>query len=77
LVAAYNALKKMLNIELIPVTEAVSMTAVKIRTKYPGIKVLDSIHPASAIHSGCDAFLTNDRQLKQVSEIQILYLEDF
>ena len=76
LVFAYNALKSILNMEVISVIEDISMEAVKIRIKYPGIKALDSIHLASAVHSGCDAFLTNDEQLKQVSEIQILYLEE-
>ena len=76
MVFAYNALKSILNMEFISVIEDISMEAVKIRIKYPGIKALDSIHLASAVHSGCDAFLTNDEQLKQVSEIQILYLEE-
>lgn len=76
LVFAYNALKRILNMEYIPVLEDISMTAVRLRTKYPGIKALDSIHIATAIHSGCDAFLTNDKQLKQVTEIQVVYLED-
>ena len=75
LVFAYNALKSILHMEVIPVVEDISLEAVNIRIKYPGIKPFDSIHLASAIYSGCDAFLTNDEQLKQVPEIQILYLE--
>ena len=52
------------------------MIAVNLRTKYKGLKALDSIHIASAIASGCDAFFTNDKQLKQISELHILYLSD-
>lgn len=76
LIVAYNSLKKLLNIEYISADEKLSMIAVNLRTKYPSLKSLDSIHLATAIYSGCDVFFTNDKQLKQVKEIQILYLED-
>ena len=76
LVYAFNTLKKILNIESIELTEKISMIAVNLRTKYKNIKPLDSIHLASAISAGCDVFFTNDKQLKQVSELNILYLSD-
>lgn len=76
LILAYNSLKKFLKIDFIAVNEEISMISVHLRVKYSGLKPLDSIHLASAIFSGCDAFLTNDKQLKQVSEIEILYLEE-
>ena len=76
LVYAFASLKKILNIESIELTEQISMIAVNLRTKYKGLKALDSIHIASAIASGCDAFFTNDKQLKQISELHILYLSD-
>lgn len=76
LVSSYNSLRKLLNIEYVPADEKTSMIAVNFRTKYPSLKALDSIHLATAIYSGCDVFFTNDKQLKQVKEIKILYLED-
>lgn len=44
--------------------------------QYKGLKALDSIHLASAIASGCDAFFTNDKQLKQITELSVIYLSD-
>ena len=76
LVYAFSSLKKVLGLESIELTEQISMIAVNLRTKYKGLKTLDSIHLASAIASGCDAFFTNDKQLKQVTELSIIYLSD-
>ena len=76
LIYAFNTLKKVLNIEFIELTEQISMVAVDLRTKYKGLKALDSIHLASAIATGCDAFFTNDKQLKQIEELDVLYLTE-
>ena len=51
-------------------------TAAQIRAKYSGIKAMDALQLASAITSGCDVFLTNDKQLRQVNEIQVLLVDD-
>ena len=76
LVYAFSSLKKILGLESIELTEQISMVAVNLRTKYKGLKALDSIHLASAIASGCDAFFTNDKQLKQITELSVIYLSD-
>lgn len=75
LVSAYQKFKQILEIEILEVSQSISNIAVSLRTKYPGIKPLDSIHLASAIYASCDAFLTNDSQLRQVKEINIIYLD--
>jgi predicted nucleic acid-binding protein len=35
------------------------------------------VNLADALAAGCDAFLTNDRDLKRVTEIRVLLLDDF
>lgn len=75
LVNAYQKFKQILGIEILEVSQSISNIAVRLRTKYPGIKSLDSIHLASAIYANCDAFLTNDSQLRQVKEINVIYLD--
>jgi predicted nucleic acid-binding protein len=40
------------------------------------LRTPDAILIATAIMAGCDAFLTNDKRLKQVTEIKVLVLED-
>ena len=37
---------------------------------------MDAIHIATSIYYNCDIFLTNDAQLKQVSETNILLVDD-
>ena len=46
----------------------------ELRAKYKDIKLADALQLAAAIEYGCDAFFTNDKQLKQVSEINVVYL---
>lgn len=76
LVIAYNSLKQLIGLQFIAADEEISMLSVQLRVKYAGLKPLDSVHLASAICSGCDAFFTNDKQLKQVSEISVIYLSE-
>ena len=58
------------------ITDTEADKAVQIRAKYKGIKTADSLQLASAIVSECDVFLTNDKQLRQVEEIQVLLVDD-
>ena len=54
----------------------VSEVASKIRAKY-SIKTPDAIQIAVGILYGANRFLTNDPNLKKVSEIQVLIVDDF
>jgi len=56
--------------EIIPLTRQVIDRATEIRAQY-GFKTPDAIHPAAAVVSGCDAFLTNNHRLDRFSDITI------
>lgn len=58
------------------ISEQVAELAAKLRAKYQGIKLADALQLASCIDCKCDGFLTNDKQLKQVSEVNVIYLGD-
>ena len=75
-VMEFEHFKRILNLETIFVDNSVSTQAARIRAKYKGIKGMDSIHLATAIVYGCDVFLTNDKQLKQVQEIPVLLVDE-
>jgi predicted nucleic acid-binding protein len=45
--------------------------ATDLRAKYPKLKTPDALHLASAIEAGCDVFVTNDAQLRAVTEIRV------
>ena len=55
--------------------QSIGETAGKLRAQY-NLRLPDSLQIATAITSGCQAFLTNDSQLKRVTELQMLVLDD-
>lgn len=58
-----------------PVDVAIAERAAELRAKY-NLKTPDAIQAATAIESGCDAFLHNDAQLLRVTEINSLLLKN-
>jgi predicted nucleic acid-binding protein len=63
------------HIELLTINVAIAEGSARLRVKYH-LRTPDAMQIASAIESGCDAFLTNDHDLRQVTEIKILWLDD-
>lgn len=53
----------------------ISLLTAKIRVKY-NLKLPDALQIATALQTGCDAFLTNDKALKRVTELKILVLDE-
>lgn len=72
----FNAFVDGMKISLVNVDKIVALEAAKIRAKYRGFKALDSIHLATALTSNVKTFLTNDKQLKQMKDLQVVTLED-
>lgn len=64
------------NLEIIPVDEAISEIAAILKYKY-SIALPDAIQVATAIGSGQEAFITNDRGLQKIKEIKVVILDDF
>jgi predicted nucleic acid-binding protein len=76
LVAAYSDLFETTDgLHLVSVNAAVARRAADLRARY-NLKTPDALHVATALEAGCDAFLTNDADLKRVSELRVLVLED-
>lgn len=65
------------DIYLNPITREIAQKAAKIRAEYTGFKAMDALQLATAIMTGCDAFLTNDRQLLQFTEIKCITPEQW
>lgn len=66
--AFYNFVDGM-DIEIIEISKAIAEKAAQIRAEYTSFRTMDALQLASACLSGCDLFLTNDKQLKQFREI--------
>ena len=62
--------------EVIPISWDIAEEAARIRAKYKGFKMMDSLQLATAKISGCDAFVSNDRQLKQYSDVNVLIVDE-
>ncbi len=75
-VEAYREFLERLNVLKCYVNEPIAVTAAKIRAQYDGIKTADSIQLAASIESRCDCFFTNDAQLRQVIQANVVYLGD-
>jgi len=65
------------NFNLIEISATIAEKAGRLRGKYPGLRTVDAIQISVAIDLGTDAFLTNDKRLKQIKEVNVLVLKDF
>ena len=64
------------NISLYAVDEEVAKKAARIRAEYKAFKAMDALQLATACITGCDLFLTNDKQLRQFKEIRCFTVEE-
>ncbi|MFN5171237.1 MAG: type II toxin-antitoxin system VapC family toxin [Cyclobacteriaceae bacterium] len=60
---------------VVPLDVAIARKAADLRAAY-GLQTPDAIQLATAISSGCTAFLTNDQQLSVVKEINVIQLAE-
>lgn len=61
--------------KLYPITVESAERAAVLRARY-SLRTPDALQLAVAIEAGCEAFLTNDRQLQRVSEVRVLLLNE-
>jgi len=62
-----NRLRNFRNLEVIPLTTEISMEAARLRAKY-GLRTPDAIHASTAISTQSSGILTNDKQLKVLTQ---------
>lgn len=54
------------------IDSSIADKAARIRAEYKFFKGMDALQLATACLSGCDLFLTNDKQLRQFKEIEVI-----
>lgn len=64
------------NFSFVPVNMEISLEAARLRAKYPALKTPDSIHLATGIKKKADYFITDDKNLKKISEIKVLTMRE-
>lgn len=64
------------NMQIFEINQEIAKKAAQIRAEYRFFKGMDALQLATACLSGCDLFLTNDRQLKQFTEIECILVAE-
>ena len=72
----YNQFIDIMGINIVEIDKNIAEKSAQIRSQYKYFKTADSLQLASALSSKCDLFITNDKQLRQFSELEILVLDD-
>lgn len=62
--------------DVVEITKPIAKKAAQIRATYKKFKAMDALQLAAAVKSGCDTFLTNDKQLRQFQELKIITMDD-
>ena len=76
LIADFKGFISVYDFDVVPISWEIAEEAAKIRGKYKGFKLMDSLQLATAKHSGCDAFVSNDLQLRQFAGLDILIVDE-
>lgn len=73
---SFHRLVDTLDMEIAEVDQEIAKKAAQIRAQYKSFKAMDALQLATACVTGCDLFLTNDKQLKQFTEIKCVTVDD-
>ena len=65
-----------IGIRIINIDKGIAAQAAMVRAEFKDFKGMDALQLGTAIKSGCDLFLTNDKQLRQEKKIRCVTLDD-
>ena len=75
-VSEFRSMISEYDFNVVPINWDIAEEAARIRARYIGFKMMDSFQLATARLTGCDAFVSNDLQLKQYSDIKVLVVDE-
>jgi len=64
------------SMSLLEVSARMAQESSRLRSRYQFLKAFDALQLATAAVSGVQYFLTNDKKLRQVDELEIVILDD-
>ncbi|MFC3415345.1 type II toxin-antitoxin system VapC family toxin [Algoriphagus hitonicola] len=77
LIEKYQNLLDQLGIPLIEISKSTADQAAFLRSEYDFLRPMDSLQLAVAIESACTRFVTNDKGLHRITEIEVVTLDQF
>lgn len=77
--AYYQLLRQSRNLSLVDINAEVATKAASLRAKYKenNLRTPDALQLAMALEANCPAFVTNDKRLSIVQELDVIVLDDF
>lgn len=76
-IAAFDNFIAGMEIIICDINVKIAKKAAQIRAEYKDFKAMDALQLATACISGCDLFLTNDKQLKQFKEMKCIIVDEW
>ncbi len=76
LLKAFDGFVDVLGIDIRVIDKEIAVKAANIRASYNHFKAMDALQLATAVVCGCDVFLTNDQQLKQFTELNVVLVSE-
>ena len=65
-----------LSFEILPVYEREAELSYYLRSKYDFLKAMDALQLSLSIVNQCNEFITNDKKLAKIEEIEIIYIDE-
>ena len=62
---------------LLPINTEIAEKSGELRAKYQSLQAFDAMQLAAAIISEAKLFITNDKRLQQINDIDVLVLKDY
>jgi len=74
--AYQHALQSAINLQVVPISRQILVESARLRAE-TSLKLPDAIHVATALHTHCDTFLTNDKRIRSVRNLTIIQISQF
>lgn len=76
MILSFYAFLEGMDVEVMSINKSIAVKAAQIRAEYKHFKAMDALQLATACMTGCDLFLTNDKQLRQFTEIKCMTVDE-
>ncbi|MEL7123639.1 MAG: PIN domain-containing protein [Bacteroidota bacterium] len=76
LIEKFDQLLSRLNVEILVIDQSAAKKAYELRAKYKFLKGMDAFQVALSLNSKCNQFVTNDKKLKSITEIDIKTMDN-